>query len=119
MELGQIKYFVLVARLQNMSKAAQVLGIAQPTLSRSIAGLERELGTQLFDRSGKKLTFNARGKNFLERAQHAIKELDNAAAAVKDGATITVGLFCMSEHLIRCLSAFTREHPEVTLNINY
>ena len=122
MELGQIKYFILVARLQNMSKAAQALGIAQPTLSRSITGLERELGTQLFDRSGKKLTLNERGKHFLESAQRAVDELDNAVASAKGGladSTVTIGLFCMSERLVRCLGAFTREHPEVTVNISY
>ena len=122
MELGQIKYFILVARLQNMSKAAQALGIAQPTLSRSITGLERELGAQLFDRSGKKLTLNERGKHFLESVQRAVDELDNAVASAKGGladSTVTIGLFCMSERLVRCLGAFTREHPEVTVNISY
>ena len=122
MELGQIKYFILVARLQNMSKAAQTLGIAQPTLSRSITNLEKELGTQLFDRSGKKLTLNERGKKFLERAQSAVEELENATAAAKErlaDRTINVGLFSMSERLVRCLGAFTQEHSEVTLNINY
>ena len=122
MELGQIKYFILVAQLQNMSRAAQSLGIAQPTLSRSITNLEKELGTQLFDRSGKKLTLNERGKKFLDSAQSAVEELERAVSAAKErlaDSTINVGLFCMSEKLVRCLGAFTHEHPEVTLNINY
>ena len=122
MELGQIKYFILVARLQNMSKAAQTLGIAQPTLSRSITNLEKELGTQLFDRSGKKLTLNERGKKFLERAQSAVEELENATAEATERLAdriINVGLFAISERLVRCLGAFTQKHSEVTLNINY
>ena len=121
MELGQIKYFILVARLQNMSKAAQALGIAQPTLSRSIASLEKELGTLLFDRSGKKLILNERGKKFLESAQSALDELEVAANDAKSlvaDRTLNVGLFTMSERLINCLSDFASQHTELVLNIS-
>lgn len=122
MELGQIKYFILTAQLQNMSKAALALNIAQPTLSKSITNLEKELGTQLFDRSGKKLILNERGKRFLESVEPAIEELENAAITAKNRTadyTLNVGLFCMSERFISCLSSFFYQNPELLLNLNY
>ena len=121
MDLGQIKYFILVARLQNMSKAAQTLGIAQPTLSRSISNLEKELGTQLFDRSGKKLILNERGRQFLDRAQAALDELESAANDAKRlvaDRTLNIGLFTMSERLMSCLCDFAARHTELVLNIH-
>ena len=55
MELRLLKYFWTVATAGTVSKAAEQLYITQPTLSRQIKELERELDTQLFMRDGKKL----------------------------------------------------------------
>ena len=49
MELLQLKYFQTVARLEHMTKAAEELHIAQPSLSKTIARLEKDLGVPLFD----------------------------------------------------------------------
>ena len=51
MELRVLNYFLMVAREENITKAAQSLHVTQPTLSRQIAQLEEELGVQLFTRS--------------------------------------------------------------------
>ena len=50
MELLQLRYFCVVAKHQNMTKAAAELMISQPALSKTISALERELGTPLFVR---------------------------------------------------------------------
>ncbi len=50
MEFRVLKYFLTVAREENMTRAAEALYITQPTLSRQIAELEEELGTPLFVR---------------------------------------------------------------------
>lgn len=82
MEIHQLKYFICVAKLESISKAATTLHLSQPALSKSIAKLEDELGVLLFDRSGKRLHLNDRGRLFLEGAEKALRELDSAAASV-------------------------------------
>lgn len=120
MELSQIRYFILTAQLQNMSQAAHALGIAQPTLSKHISNLEKELGTQLFDRSGKKLILNERGQRFLDGAMLSLEELENATASVQDESiesTLVLGLFCISEAFMKCLGSFSSQNPETALNV--
>lgn len=51
MELRVLQYFLIVAREENITRAAQLLHVTQPTLSRQIAQLEEELGVKLFHRS--------------------------------------------------------------------
>lgn len=53
MEIRVLRYFLTVAREQNITKAAKVLNITQPTLSRQLAVLDDELGTRLFNRDNK------------------------------------------------------------------
>ena len=48
MELRVLKYFLMIAREENITRAAQLLHVTQPTLSRQIKELEEELGTKLF-----------------------------------------------------------------------
>ena len=61
MELTQLKYFLEAAKTENLSKAARDLHISQPSLSKAIQKLEEELGTPLFQRSGRHLRLNQNG----------------------------------------------------------
>lgn len=78
MELLQIKYFRVIAETENISKAAERLSIAQPSLSQTLKRLEDELGVPLFDRSGKKITLNKAGKVFLKYCDEITASLNNA-----------------------------------------
>lgn len=78
MELNQIKQFRVIASTESISAAAELLYIAQPSLSQTLKRLEEELGTQLFDRRGKKITLNGAGKIFLKYCDEIILALDSA-----------------------------------------
>lgn len=78
MELLPLLYFKTVAKFENMSRAAEVLYITQPALSKSIAQLEASLGVQLFDRQGRSIKLNRYGIFFLERAELILREYERA-----------------------------------------
>ena len=72
LNISQLYSFIVVAQNENLSKAAGMLYVSQSALSKSIAKLEEELGVELFDRRGKKIVLNARGKRFLESRKAVI-----------------------------------------------
>lgn len=61
MELRVLRYFLMVAKEQSFTKAAEQLNITQPTLSRQLAALEDELGAKLFNRGGHSITLTNEG----------------------------------------------------------
>lgn len=75
MELKQYQYVLKVAELQNMTKAAEALYIAQPALSHYIAKVEEELGIALFNRNTKPISLTLAGEKYVETAR-MILELD-------------------------------------------
>jgi DNA-binding transcriptional LysR family regulator len=56
MDLFQLRCFRVVTRIEHMTKEAEELSIAQPSLSKTIGRLEKEIGVPLFDRQGSRLT---------------------------------------------------------------
>lgn len=73
MELRNIRSFIKVAEFENFSKAAEVLGYAQSTITTQIQQLEEELGVNLFDRIGKKVVLSDKGRSFLLYANQMMK----------------------------------------------
>jgi len=78
MDFNSLHYFVLVAKYENMSRAAESLHITQPALSKSISLLEENLGVALFERNGRSIKLNRYGKFFLERAERMLKDYATA-----------------------------------------
>ncbi|MDE8652010.1 LysR family transcriptional regulator [Novosphingobium album (ex Liu et al. 2023)] len=76
MELRHLRYFVAVANEQNFTRAAEVLNIAQPPLSRQIRQLEEELGAQLLDREARPLRLTEAGRLLYEHAVHVLAGVD-------------------------------------------
>lgn len=66
----------MVADLSSVTKAAELLHVAQPSISQSIARLEKELGVRLFDRTGKSVQINMHGKILYEGARSVLSTLD-------------------------------------------
>ncbi len=78
MTLNQLTYFEKIAELGNMGQAANVLHIAQPSLSVAIANLEKELNVSLFNRSGHHLKLSAEGQQFLVHTKKILSEVMEA-----------------------------------------
>ncbi|MFR1758764.1 MAG: LysR family transcriptional regulator, partial [Christensenellaceae bacterium] len=76
MELRVLNYFLAVAREENITKAAQMLHISQPTLSRQMMQLEEELGVKLFARSNHNIVLTEDGLLLKRRAQELIALAD-------------------------------------------
>lgn len=95
MTLNQVYYFRTVAKYENYRKAAEKLYISQPSLSRSMASLEEELGVLLFEKSGRGIALTKAGKLFLEYAERIIGECEIAKRKVSelasDGGKIDIG----------------------------
>lgn len=82
MELKHITYFVRVAELEHMSKAADDLFVSQPHLSRIISELEAELGVKLFDKDGRGIKLNSCGFVFYKQSLRIINTINDAKVAV-------------------------------------
>ena len=78
MELRQLRYFVGVAEVGSFTKAAAVLDIAQPALSRQIRELEIELGVALLVRNGRGAVLTEAGVKFLGRAKMILDDTERA-----------------------------------------
>ncbi|MCA1867946.1 LysR family transcriptional regulator [Agrobacterium genomosp. 3] len=77
MEVRQLRYFVEVVRQKNFSRAAGILNIAQPPLSRQIQQLEEELGVTLIDRTTRPLNLTEAGRFFYQNAVQILSRLDH------------------------------------------
>src|SRR3954470_16960300 len=84
MELRHLRYFVAVAEMENVSRAAtQKLHVAQPSLSRQIRDLEDEIGAQLLERTAKSVRLTDAGRAFLNEARAILKQADEAVRKVR------------------------------------
>lgn len=84
MEWQQLTHFRTIARMQHLGRASAELGVSQPALSRTIARLESEFGTPLFDRKGRSIVLNRYGRTLLARVERIIQELDDAHRELTD-----------------------------------
>lgn len=117
MDFLQLEYFLEVARIGNMTSAAETLHVAQSSVSRSIARLESDLGVPLFERSGRGIFLNDYGKSFYNRAETILRELGDGQRELKEMRDQYEGRVSVSTSAARQINAlmarFTEEHPEV------
>ena len=120
--MTQLRYFVTIAQLENMSQAAELLHLSQSSLSKNLATLETELGTPLFYRNGRRLTLNPAGARLLEYSNMVLRELDYVMDDMRllstgAEARIKIGAAGLSDELTRCLAAFRQIHPEAEFEL--
>ncbi|MFJ6263326.1 LysR family transcriptional regulator [Rhodococcus erythropolis] len=124
MDLHLMTYFLAVVDHGTITKAAQKLYISQPSLSQSILNLERRLGTDLFDRSGRRFTLTDDGRVLEEAARRILGDVDRAkqkVAAVRElqtGRVEIVTFSAFSIHpVITLVKRFRTRYPGITVNI--
>jgi DNA-binding transcriptional LysR family regulator len=125
MELRQLEYFVAVAEEASFTRAAEKLHVAQPGVSAQIRQLERELGQELFDRSGRTVRLTEVGSTVLGYAREALGAASGARFAVDEftglvRGRVAVGMVvaCSSVDLADLLAGFHRDHPAVEIALS-
>ena len=83
MEYRVLKYFLAVAREENITKASEVLHLSQPALSRQLMQLEEELGTELFIRGKRRITLTPAGILLRRRALEIIELTEKAGREIR------------------------------------
>lgn len=83
-ELRHLRYFVAVARLQHVTRAADALHVTQSTLSHQLHQLEQRLGAKLLDRVGRGIQLTEAGRTFLAYATRALLEVEDGGIAVRE-----------------------------------
>ncbi len=83
MDFEKLRQFMIVCECENITKAAERLYLSQPALSRTIAQIERELGTELFDRSASRIQINEQGRQMYEFAKHTLDDYDNIRTRIR------------------------------------
>jgi len=124
MTLQQLSYFLAAVEQGTFTKAAEELGVAQPSLSEQIVKLEAVLGTGLFIRTNRKLMLTEAGRRFKPFAENAVRASRQGFEAVQavrtlDGGVASFGTFGTAHHyfLADLITEFRKEHPKVHIRI--
>lgn len=126
MDISAYKAFIAVADLGTFSKAAESLFITQPAISKRIALLENQLGSQLFDRIGKRVTLNQAGKTLLPIARRILQDMnesqqviDNLKGQVSGSLSLVTSHHIGLRRLPDTLKNFAETYPEVRLDLAF
>ena len=121
MEFRLLAYFLAVCEELHFTRAAEKLGISQPTLSHQIRLLEKRLGTSLFRRIGKKTYLTEAGEILQKHCIRAFHELEQAQTAIDELRGVRRGrlrIGCSGNHLLTsALMAFHAQYPDIELSV--
>ena len=124
MELRTLRYFLAAAQEENMTRASEILHVTQPTLSRQIMDLERELGVTLMLRGKNGLTLTDDGRFFRQRAQEIVELTDrlekDIAGQKKDiSGMVVIGASEVggSQTLAKLIKEFSEKYPAMQFTL--
>jgi LysR family nitrogen assimilation transcriptional regulator len=123
-DVKQLKALVTVAEVGSVTRAAQLLHVVQPAVTRQIRTLEQELGVTLFERSRQGMRPTEAGEIMVERARRALNELERARTEVQPTPGVVTGLVSVGllESAVDLLAeplvtAIARERPGIELRL--
>ncbi len=124
MEIRHLRYFCVLAEQLHFTRAALLLNVAQPALSHQIKQLEDELGTQLVERTNRRVRLTEAGEVFLSRAARILEQIDQAARETSrvgqgDAGSLVIGVVstAVCSILPELLRRFRRDSPHITVDI--
>ena len=124
MEIRVLRYFLTVVREEGINRAAEVLHITQPTLSRQLSQLEEEVGVKLFHRGARKITLTNEGillrrraEEILELVDRTEQELVEQDELVEGRIVIGGGELAAMQELPKLMQSFREKYPLVTFDI--
>ncbi len=124
MEIRVLKYFLTVVREESITKAAQVLHITQPTLSRQLAQMEEDIGVKLLERGGKKIKLTNEGMLLRRRAEEILqlvdkteRELIEQEECIEGFVNIGCGEMASVNILAELCNSFLKKYPKVRFDI--
>ncbi len=120
----RLAQFTAVARHEHVTRAAQELGMPQPTLSRALVRLEEDLGVALFARHGRTLSLTPAGHAFRASAERMLTDLDRATESLRADADPSAGKVAFgflhtlgSETVPGLIRTFRTDHPRVRFQL--
>ena len=123
MEIFQMRYFMAVMKYKSFSNAAQNLLVSQPSVSRAISQLERDLGVELFVRNGKRIIPTKAGRILYEHLEVIMPRIDELpdilriSSASQQSTILTINVLSASLLIPKLLSAFKGEYPSVNFKL--
>lgn len=124
MDIRQLRVFVAVAESGSVTRAAHVLGVAQPSVSQHVRRLEEDLGVRLFDRTARGTRLTDAGTALLPRARAILREMSRVRADLSHGlergaGSITLGAIpTMAPYLLpAAIGSLRREMPDLAVTI--
>ncbi|MCC8127223.1 MAG: LysR family transcriptional regulator [Clostridiales bacterium] len=124
MEIRVLRYYLAVVREESITKAAEVLHITQPTLSRQLAQMEEETGVRLFERGTRKIRLTSEGMLLRRRAEEILELVDKTKQELKDQdeqieGVISVGCGDLKavQLLPELFRSFHEQYPSVTFDL--
>ena len=123
MELRNLRTFITICETGSFSKAAERLGYTQSTVTAQMKQLEEELGTELFDRSGKRFDISEKGRSLLpyanrlitteQEARDVVSDTETVSGALRIGVIESVGTYVLPG----ILKTFMKQYPQVDIHV--
>ena len=125
-ELRVLRYYLTVAREENITRAAEILHITQPTLSRQMAELEDELNTKLFERTNRKIVLTEAGMLLRRRAEELVSLAEKTELEFKNSGEELSGLISIgsgvsavvSKNLPDLIETYVKKYPQVRFELH-
>jgi DNA-binding transcriptional LysR family regulator len=122
--LTTLKVFCTVVEAKSFTRAADILGVTPPVVSRAISTLEQRLGSRLFNRTTRQISLTETAEQFFAGCSRLLDELDALEAGASTNASEATGVLRLVAHttatvnrLVPLIASFRRRHPQVRLDV--